>query len=1060
MGKKRLLRAIAIFIAFVLFSTVLPAQTKSISGIIKDEKGAGLPGATVSVRDTKAAVTTDAEGKFTLTLPAGAKILVVSFIGMQRQEIAIRSKTSFEVVLKPLSTILNDVVVVGYGTVRKTDLTGSVQKIGREDLIKDAPTNALQAMQGKLAGVNVTQNDGAPGAALSIRIRGSNSFLGGTEPLYVIDGVPFNNSSTNSTPASIGFDEKQTLNALSFINPNDIESIDVLKDASATAIYGSRGANGVVLITTRKGRGGKDKVELNMNMGVSQVSKRLTMLNAQDFATYQNLSYTNANLYGGASYTKNDFPYPGDSLPGATGNYYKLGPADYAGRGKDWQDEIFRRGLYQNYSVNISGGNDAGNHSLSFNYLKQDGAIINSNYRRFSLNLNLNRNVGKIFKIGTSTSVAHSLTNGVKTGTDKSDDANAGVIRSALTFPPTIDTVQAYDGQGQGFFITNPVIYARDVLNRVTGINIFSSNYVEAAITPSFKFRQNLGINYATNKRDQYYPTTVYEGKTVGGDALKSDDSWSSVISESMLTFTHQYGKHSITAFGASTYERTNGQWNKYEAQNFTSDLLQNENLGAGQTQLAPRGNRYQSTLISFLGRVNYTYNDCYLLTASFRRDGSSKFGKNNKWSNFPSLAFAWKAINEKFIAGHFNWLSDLKLRASWGQTGNQGIGSYSSLSKLAIYRYPFNGGLQTGYADDYYSGPANADLRWETTTAFNIGVDFGFLNNRLNLHVDAYRKKTDDLLQYLTTPLSSGFPKKLVNSGSVENKGLELALDAGIVRHKDFEWNTNFNISFNRNKILTLATGVEQQYAENISTNDAPFIQKADHPIGALYGWVEDGYYDNDAEVRSNPLYSSATDAVVRKQIGEIKYRDSDGDPTALTDKDRTFIGNVNPKYTLGFTNNFRYKSWDLSVFVNSVQGNDIINMNTRFMANLGDFKNVTVAMRDGAWTTGKDNSQATGPKVWRQYERNIKFTRRFIEDGSFVRLKNVTVGYNIKTHISGMQSLRVSLGVNNLVTMTHYTGYDPEMNSYGDNPALYGVDLGGYPNARTYNFTVRCNF
>ncbi|HTD95184.1 MAG TPA: SusC/RagA family TonB-linked outer membrane protein, partial [Chitinophagaceae bacterium] len=756
---------------------------------------------------------------------------------------------------------------------------------------------------------------------------------------------------------------------------------------------------------------------------------------------------------------QDNFPYPGKVVPGPNGDYYARGPNDYIGLTRDWQDEIFRTGIYQNYSVNISGGNEAGSHSLSFNYLNQDGTIVNSAYSRYGLNLNLNRSLGKIFKVGTSTSFANSTTNGVKTGTDKSDDANAGVIRSALTYPSTIDSIGAFNlNGGQGYFITNPSIYARDVLNRVKGLNIFSSNYLEAVITKNFKFRQNLGFNYASNTRDQYYPRTVYEGFSAKGWGLKADDVWNSLVSESMVTYAGKLKKHSLNVLAASTYEKTNGQWKRVEAKTFPNDLLKNENLEAGEQKMPVISNRYQSTLISFLGRVNYSFDDKYLLTVSYRQDGSSKFGRDNKWAGFPSMAIAWKIVNEDFMRS-FKAINDLKLRLSYGQTGNQGIGSYSSLSKLKVYNYPFNGALQTGLADDVYAGPANDKLKWETTDAYNAGLDLGMFNNRLVIHADVYLKKTNDLLQFVTTPPSTGYPQKLINSGSVENKGVEFSVEGIIVRGHDFEWNSNFNISFNRNKILSLGPDVKEQYAGPISTGDAPFIQKVGHPIGAVYGWVEDGYYDNEAEIRSDPFYATQPEAIIRRTVGEIKYKNLDG-KTDLTNDDRTFIGDVNPDYTFGFTNIFRYKNFDLNVFVNGVQGNDIINMNTRFNSNLGDNKNITQAQYEHAWTTDADNTNATGPKVIHQFWRALKFTRRFIEDGSFVRIKNITLGYNIKTKLAGISSLRVSVGVNNLYTFTKYTGYDPEINSYGDNPALYGVDLGGYPNSRAYNFTLRCSF
>ncbi|RZK43988.1 MAG: TonB-dependent receptor [Pedobacter sp.] len=1034
------------------------AQDKRIAGKVTDESGAVLAGVSVNIKNTKLTTSTDANGNFSITVPADGKILLLKYLGMEDQEVIIGSRVNFNISMMASSTTLSDVVIVGYGAVRKSDLTGSVTRIGREDLNRDVPTNVLQALQGKIAGVNVTQNDGAPGAGLSIRVRGSNSFLGGTEPLYVIDGVPFNNSSSGSTPVSIGEDEKQTLNAMSFLNPNDIETIDILKDASATAIYGSRGANGVVLITTRKGKSGRDRVEANFNYGIAEVSRRIDVLSPSEYAAYQNLAYTNSNRYTGTNY---NLPFPGGQVPDPLNpgqTYYSRGPQDFIGNNNNWQDRIFRRGAYQNYSVNVSGGSDAGSHSITFNYLDQEGTISNSDYNRFGLGLNLNRNISKTFKAGTSTSFASSITNGVKTGTDKSDAASAGVIRSALTFPSTLSDPIAYDGVGDAF-ITNPSIYVNDVLNRVKGLNIFSSSYIEATFLKDFKFRQNIGFSSATSARDQYYPTSVYEGFAVRGWGLKSDNIWNSGVAESILTYNKKIEKHSLNIMGASTFERTNGQSKRAEAKTFANDALLNENLAAGEVILPVISNRYQSTLISFLGRANYSYDDRYLLTVSFRQDGSSKFGKDNKWAGFPSAALAWKISNESFLK-NVKQISDLKLRFSYGQTGNQGIGSYASLAKLSVYNYPFGGNLQTGIANDLFAGPANEKLRWETTSAYNLGLDVALFDNRLGFTVEVYKKITDDLLQNLIIPSSTGFQTKLVNSGSVQNRGLEASLNAVVVKSKDFEWSSNFNIAFNRNKILSLGSDVTEQYGRNISTGDAPFIQTVGKPIGALYGYVEAGYYDNEAEVRNDPAYTNQGAPIILRTIGEVKYKNLDADPSSISQTDRTFIGDVNPDYTFGFTNNFKYKRFDLSIFINGVQGNDIINMNTRFNGNLGTNKNITQEMSDGAWAAGQDNSNATGPKIMRQFFRNLLFSRRFIEDGSFVRIKNITLGYNLPVKTKTISALRLSAGVNNLFTFTNYSGYDPEINSYGDNPALFGVDLGGYPNSRTYNLSLRASF
>lgn len=1021
------------------------AQSRTVTGTVTDERGLGLQGASVQVKGTKTSVATGSTGQFSIKLPSENGTLLISYVGMETTEIRVGKSGVVNVQLQPSAAALNDVVVIGYGTVRKADVTGSAQRLSREDLLRENPTNILQALQGKIAGVSVTQNDGAPGAGVSIRIRGSNSFLGGTEPLYVIDGVPFNNSHSGATPASIGGDEKQTINALAFINPNDIESVDILKDASATAIYGSRGANGVVLITTKKGRAGRDRVELNVNVGVTEISNRLRVLNPAEYAQYQNLSYLNANRFDGTSYT---LPYTEleiDSLRSSTTN---------------WQDAIFRRGLSQQYSVNVSGGTDNGSHSLSLSYLNQDGAIINSDFSRIGMSFNLNRNIGKRLKIGTSTSVSNSVTNGVKTGTDKSDAASAGVIRAALTYPSTIQQEEEFDGSGEGFFITNPLIYSRDVLNRITGVNIFSSSYAELSFWKHFKLRQNLGFNYGSNTRDQYYPRTVFEGYSLKGSALKADNLWSSLVSESLLSYQQKLGRHNVAFTGGSTFERTGGSSVRAEARTFPNDLLKNENLQAAEQILPVVTNKYQATLISFLARASYGFDDRYLLTLAYRQDGSSKFGRNNKWAGFPSAGLAWKLHNESFLKKSA-LVKNLILRASYGMTGNQGIGSYASLAKLAVYNYPFNGSVQTGLADDIFAGPANAELRWETTTAYNAGLDLGLFDGRLNFKADVYLKRTDDLLQFLTTPASTGFQRQLRNSGSVQNKGLELALEAIVVDKSDFKWRSQFNISFNRNKILSLGGGVKEQFANNISTRDAPFIQVAGRPIGALFGFKEDGFYDNEAEVRNHLVYTNQPFNIIRRMVGEIKYMNLDNDPTSISNTDRTFIGDVNPDFIFGFTNNFNYKRFDLSILINGVYGNDIVNMNTMFNANVGGGKNVLKDVLDGAWAQGKDNSNATSPKPMRQFWRAVLFSDRFVEDGSFARLRNVTIGYTLPANtIRGISSIRLALAGNNLYTLTRYTGYDPEVNSYGDNPALFGVDLGGYPNNRSMNFSVRCTF
>lgn len=1039
----KLYRKLCLWLLCLSLTATLHAQNISITGKITDEQGQPLEGASVSSKDGRFTSVSDKEGKYAISLPNTIKELVFSFVEKEAQTINIGNKTVINVRLQPNQQLMNEAIVIGYGTVKKSDLTGSVQRLSAEDLIRENPLNVVQAMQGKLAGVNITQNDGSPGAGLSMRIRGSNSFTGGTEPLYVIDGVPFNNSNSGATPAAIGEDEKQTLNILSFINPNDIESIDVLKDASATAIYGARGANGVVIITTKKGKAGKDRVDFNSNAGLAAVSKKIDVLNPYDYVQFQNLAYENANIFDGAGLT-----LPFQNIE------------EYKGMDINWQDQVFRTALSQNYSIGISGGNENGTHSISFNYIDQQGIIQNSDYNKLGLSLNLHRNIGSRIKIGTSTTISRSYTHGVKTGTDKSDAASAGVIRSLMTYPTHNSNVEAFDGSGADFFITNPVIYTNDVLNKVSNINLFTSNYLEVKITNALKFRQNIGFNYSSGLRDQYYPSTVFEGFSMKGWGLKADNIWNSFLSESLLTYTETFGKNSITAMGGMTYENIHSQWKRAEAKTFTNDFLKNENLQMGEVVMPVVGSRSEVTNISYIGRINYSYDDRFLFTASFRNDGSSKFGANNKFGFFPSAAVAWKIINENFMKD-VDVLSDLKLRLSYGVTGGAGIPSYGSLPKLVVNNHPFNGNIQSGLAYDVWSGPPNPDLRWERTEAYNLGLDFGILNNRITGSIEAYTKTTNDLLQYVSIPNSTGYTRKLINSGSVRNRGIELMLNAEIIKQKDFSWSTNFNFAINRNKILSLGGSHDKQFAGNISTTDAPYVQMVGQPIGALWGYIEDGYYDNEAEVLHDLQYTNQAPEIIRRMVGEIKYKNLDNDPTSITIEDRTLIGDVNPRYTLGVTNQFKYKNFDMSFFVHAVQGNDVINMNKRFNANLGGNKNITYDMWNSAWTPGQDNSNVENPKIMRQFWRSFLFSRRFVEDGSFVRLRNVTVGYNVPLrNTEVIKSLRVAFAANNLFIITNYSGYDPEVNSYGDNPAMFGVDLGGYPNARSFNLSLRCNF
>ncbi|HEY4155258.1 MAG TPA: TonB-dependent receptor [Puia sp.] len=1045
---KRLLFQL-LFIGFAqLLSQQVFSQTKIISGKITDaESGLPLSGVTVMSKETKEATQTDSAGKFSLSVSQQARTLVFSYVGFENTEMPVGVQHYLAVAMEPGSKKLSDVVVVGYGSVKKSDITGALASVRGDELMKSNPVSMEQGLQGKVAGVQVLQNDGAPGAGISVQIRGSNSFLGGTEPLYVVDGIPFNGDNSSVTPTALQPNEVQTINALSFINPADIESIEILKDASATAIYGSRGANGVVLITTRKGRKGRDRIELNVVNTVSRVTHQIHMLDAETYAEYQNESYLNADKYAGTNYeATGQLPYTGTTDP-VTG-LYKPAPAEFRSKSTNWQDEVFRTALTSDYNLSFSGGSDKGNHLLSFDYLNQQGTMVNSGYKRGSVRMNLSRNVTSWLTVGSNTSLTRSLNNMLKTGsTDLFGEA--GVIRSALTYPPVFGLNDLKIQR-----LTDPYTYTRDVQNQVSSNSLFSSNYLEITLAKGLKIRQNIGLSYLGNERNQYYPVTTFEGSNAHGKAGVSDNFTYSVVSESILSYQKKFKKHDFSFMGASTYEKTLLGFKATGASNFENDILTSFNLAAGSVYAVPENGRTQYSLNSFLGRINYSYDDKYLATVSYRADGSSKFAAQNKWAGFPSFALAWKINRESFLS-NAGAVSDLKLRFSYGQTGNQAIPPYASLSKYTPVPFIFNSTLYNGYA---VNQPGNNDLRWETTAQFNLGLDLA-LRNIFSFTVDVYKKKTSDLLQNVVLPGSTGYSSQLQNMGAVENKGMELGLNALII-NEAFRWRASANFSLNRNKILSLGDK-QRQFGANVTLNDAPFIQQVGSPIGLLYGYVEDGFYNSEAEVKADPQYAGAPDDVVKKMVGEIRYKDLDG-VAGITDADRTVIGNTNPKFIYGFTNNFNYKNFDLSIFIQGSQGNDIINLNTYYMSNLGfpQYGNITQALYDGRWTP-ENAAHAVNPKAIATTDRSFKFSRRFIENGSYVRIKNINLGYQLNfPENKYISSVRLFLSADNLLTITKYTGFDPDVNGYGQDPSLRGVDLGGYPVSRSFALGVKCMF
>lgn len=1056
------MRKCILFCLMLVCGIGVNAQTK-IKGHVLDGAlpGEPLAGASIKVPGTGAGAISDVDGNFFLEMPEGKNIIQVSMMGYKTQVVNVKGKVQIEVTLHEDQKALDEVVVVGYGTMKKRDLTGAVSQIKSEDIMKGGQTDVAHAIQGKIAGVQVNQNDGAPGAGVSITVRGANSTTTSTQPLYIVDGIPYE---TGTMPSSGANDNTtQTSNPLAMINPHDIEKIEVLKDASATAIYGSRGANGVVIITTKKGQSGKAKVEFNAGFSVQKIAKRMDMLSPGDYARFINEGIQNAVTYNGA---KSSVAYDGH-YDAQIGRYFGT-PEQYDSGARfvidsdgiprelatsNWQDEIYQTGTQQDYNISVSGGSDKGYYSFSGGYTKQVGIIKNTGFERYNLGLNISRHITNWLEVGTSAYFTHQETDFQRTNSSE----NTGIIRSALLFPPTYGvTMNTSQLDMLNWLAANPVSYINGASDILKGISFFSSSYVEAKITSWLKFRQNIGIGYNDNHRSTFYDQYTFEGKNPTlGKAGKAANIWKSITSESLLTFDKTFGIHRFNAVAGVTFEK--GVWDNSSmtATNYPSFSTVDTNIGYNIDKPVISSDQGKQTLESFLARVNYSLLDKYLFTASVRADGSSKFVTGNKWATFLSGAFAWRASDEEFVK---NWdiFSNLKFRLSYGETGNQGIGSYRTVTILDAADYAFNRGrLEPGVSMIDWRGPTNPNLKWETTAQFNAGIDFGFMDNALQFTVDYYYKKTRDLLQNVSLPFSSGYSNMLINSGHVINEGLELSVSYNIFRKTPVKWSISGNISFNRNKMGGLNG---DQYSTALwSKADQVFLQRNGCPMGTLYGYVEDGFFDNVAEVRAMKQYANLSDAEALKMVGEIKYRDYNGDGY-ITAEDRRIIGDTNPKFTYGFTSDVSWKGLTLSFMMQGSQGNDIFN------ANLYDIKllktsNITQAAWNGRWTPSTA-STATYPKALDADSRTWPISNRFVEDGSYVKMKYLTVSYDWMRPCKFIDKIRLAFTVNNVFTITNYSWFDPDVNAYASDASRRGVDSYSYPSARSYMLDLNVVF
>lgn len=955
------------------------AQDRLITGKVLDSKGNGLPYVTVQLVGTTTGTTTDINGSYKITANEG--VLKFSFIGYETQEVKITNQTTIDLVLLEETTTLNEIVVVGYGSQRKKDLTTAVATVGEKEMKNRPIVSAAQALQGKAAGVQVVQPSGKPGEGLSVRVRGATSVLAGNEPLYVVDGLPTTD--------------------IKGLSPSDISSMSVLKDASSSAIYGARAANGVVLITTKRGTSNIPVVSYGSYLGVSKLRKTIDVLSTKQ---YRKLI---------------DEIMPGSLDPAATGY-------------TNWSDKTFGTGNSQSHQLSVTGGTDKSKYFFSAGYLSEQGIVKPARLDRFSVRLNLDNELKTWLKIGTSINVLNINT---KDTPDNASSGRGGVIMSALNTPPFLSV---YKKDGSGWFDPNPfqpswenpVAYMNGPKQLSVDNQIFGNINLEAKLIKDLFLKSRVGVDINSHQWDYYLdPFRTNYGRQQNGVGRSDKYNGSTLLWENTLDYTHTFGENKITGLVGSSIQKYKGNDSYLEGNDFPSDVA-TTTLNAANT-ITGSTNLQEWSLASFFGRATYDYNSKYYFTMSVRRDGSSKLAQH--WGTMPSFSVGWRISSEEFMK-NLTFINDLKLRGGWGKNGNQeGIPNYARYGLVSYYRRTPTNPLSGPASSQYTYG--NPDLKWETTAQSNVGFDLSMFKSRITLNVDAYLKKTSDVL--LNVQLSNSLPITSIqtNAGEIENKGFEFNI-ATVNYDKRLKWTSEFNMSFNRNKVTALQYTDVYYFGRIYSNNSDISIVKVGLPLGSFFGYVADG---------------------VDPATGNLNYKDVNKNGIFDTG-DRTIIGNAQPKFTYGFTNNLSYGRFDLNIFFQGSQGNDIYNATRIDLEGMFDSKNqsTVVAKR---WTTP---GQVTDiPKA--NNMDNVRNSSRFVENGSYLRLKSLTFSYRVidsSSKIKAISKLSVYVTGQNLITFTKYSGFDPEVNAFGSSAVELGIDYGTYPQARSLIFGVNFEF
>jgi TonB-linked SusC/RagA family outer membrane protein len=1049
---------------WVLCFTGLSAQVRTIRGNISLSDGEPIIGATIRVDNApERGAVTDISGNFSLSAARGES-LRISYTGHTTQVIVLGDEVTLNVVMEPAALLLEETVIVGYGTAKKSDLTGAVSSVSGDQLRSSVTTNIDQALQGRVAGVQVTQNSGQPGGAASIRIRGANSITGSSEPLYVIDGIPFQGDGTSVA----GFDwagganGQNRVNPLSAINPNDILSIEVLKDASASAIYGARAANGVVLITTKRGKKGESKISYNGFYGAQSLPNNLEMMDLQQFADYQLQISRDLNL---------------------TPNQRYLDPS-LLGTGTDWQREIFRPAGMQSHQISVSGGTDKTSYAISGGVFQQDGIIIGSDFNRYTTRINLDNQVKDWFKVGGSLSYA---------STDEKitlNDGGDGIIMQALLSQPDIP-VRDLNGNYAGPEVQfagasyNPVAAALQRNNTLKRQRLMGNVFGDVSLLKGMTFRSEIGFDDNHGLNVAFHPTYKWGALVNTENQLRQREESSFFwVWKNYLTYNvFSNDNHNLTAMVGQEAQKSNWQGSQVTKKNFSSNDIPVLSEGDDVTSRTT-GWKDAASIASYFGRFNYNLFDRYLFTFTMRADGSSKFGPENRWGYFPSAAVAWRVGEEKFMK---SLNTNLKLRLGYGEVGNQAIANYLYGASLLAFNSPFG----TAYRLEKISNPK---LKWEATKQFNAGLDIGFFKGRVDFSLDVYNKQTTDMLLQLSVPSYLGgtgwqdIRAPFANVGKMENKGFDLSLRTHNIVRKNFSWSTDLTFSRNRNKVKEL-DDANRIYWRNLywySEFQTATKTSVGQPLGLFYGYQTEGIFQDQADILGHAVQvpdpnndgKNLVDKRAGVWIGDVKFKDINGDGVINT-LDQTIIGDPNPDFTFGFNNTFSAGPFDLVVYFTGSYGADILNYSrvqiegmTNVFANQAEtvFNRAQYGLRD---PNGSDLDPANvyllnpGTDIPRptttDNNRNNRMSDRFIEDGSYLRLQNIRLGYTLPKTLTKrvrIEKLRLYANAQNVATFTKYTGYDPEIGAFNQDALLQNVDMGRYPTPRVFTFGLDVDF